>query len=46
MTVFVPESQREDFVRQVTEATAGQAQIEWSDSLFFAVRDGNVLVYE
>jgi uncharacterized YigZ family protein len=46
MTVFVPESQREDFLRQVTEATAGQAQIEWSDSLFFAVRDGNVLVYE
>jgi uncharacterized YigZ family protein len=44
--VFVPESQREDFLRQATEATAGQAQIEWSDSLFFAVRDGNVLVYE
>jgi putative IMPACT (imprinted ancient) family translation regulator len=45
MTVLVPENQKETFQEEVREATAGQAQIEWSDPLFFAVQDGNPILF-
>jgi uncharacterized YigZ family protein len=46
MTVLVPEEQKEAFEKEVTEATSGQAGMEWSDELLFAVLDGAPLLFE
>jgi uncharacterized YigZ family protein len=46
MTVLVPEEHREIFAGKVTEATAGQARIEWSEPVSFAVQDGKILICE
>jgi uncharacterized YigZ family protein len=46
MAVLVPEQQTEEFAQKVTEATAGQAQIEWSDPFYFAVAGGVPLIFD
>jgi putative IMPACT (imprinted ancient) family translation regulator len=46
MTVLVPEEQKGAFEKEVTEATSGQAGMEWSDELLFAVLDGAPLLFE
>lgn len=46
LEVFVPEERKEQLVREVTEATAGQAGVELSDEIMFAVLEGKPLVFD
>lgn len=47
MTLAVPAEEADGFIHQVTEATAGQAQIRGQEELIhYAVADGTVLLYE
>lgn len=46
MDVLVASDELEGFLKEVTEATAGQAQTEVSDPLSFAVAEGRPLIME
>ena len=44
--VMVTPSEQDGFIKKVTEATAGRAQIEEEGELWFADNDGEVLLFE
>ena len=44
--VMVTPSEQEGFIKKVTEATAGRAEIEEEGELWFADNDGEVLLFE
>ena len=44
--VMVTPSEQESFIKKVTEATAGRAEIEEEGELWFADNDGEVLLFE
>ena len=46
MILLVPEDACNKLVKEITEATAGQAQIELSDPLSFALLEGQPLVFD
>lgn len=46
LTVLAAEEEYKEFLAEVTEATAGKAVTEVSDLLFFAVLDGEPLLFE
>ena len=46
MDVLVPEEECTLLQKEITEATAGKAQLEVSDPLFFAVLDGKPMIFE
>lgn len=46
MDVLVPEEECTSLQKEITEATAGKAQLEVSDPLFFAVLDGKPMIFE
>lgn len=46
MILLVPEEQSGKLLKEITEATAGQAKTEVSDEISFAVLDGTPLVFE
>lgn len=46
MELLVPLEKDEAFIKKVTEASAGQVQMEELDVLYFGILDGKVLVFE
>ena len=44
--VMVTPSEQESFIKKVTEATSGRAEIEEEGELWFAEKDGEVLLFE
>lgn len=46
MDVLVPEGECTSLQKEITEATAGKAQLEVSDPLFFAILDGKPMIFE
>ena len=46
MDVLVPEEECTLLQKEITEATAGKAQLEVSDPLFFAILDGKPMIFE
>ncbi len=44
MDVLVPEEECTSLQKEITEATAGKAQLEVSDPLFYAVLDGKPMI--
>lgn len=46
IVVLAPEEKKEQVVKEVTEATAGQAEIEISEKLMFGVAEGRPILFE
>lgn len=46
MDVMVPEEEVVSLTKEITEATAGKAELNISDELFFAVLDGKPIVFD
>ena len=45
MDVLVPEEEVRALTKEITEATAGKAELDISDELFFAVLDGQPMIF-
>ena len=45
MDVLVPEEEVRVLIKEITEATAGKAELDISDELFFAVLDGQPMIF-
>ncbi len=46
MDILVPEEEVASLTKEITEATAGKAELDISDELFFAVLNGKPIVFE
>lgn len=46
MDILVPEEEVASLTKEITEATAGKAEMDISDELFFAVLNGKPMVFE
>lgn len=46
MDILVPEGEVASLTKEITEATAGKAEMDISDELFFAVLNGKPIVFE
>lgn len=46
MDILVPEEEVASLTKEITEATAGKAEMDISDELFFAVLNGKPIVFE